>query len=177
MLARISDIFGFIIKPIVDLMSWFTIPTADKNKIPRTKQNPKKKICKYKIHKYIIPCQDIGPLRVRWPLMWSSVGREVLLKRLTFSVTEDDCLDGPMGNLKAYFTRSTWVVERDGLIYDNVSFERDLCNALNRVLGTSLSRRDIGCSELGLQTKTFVDLDVSPAGIEQILQALGIGAK
>lgn len=77
------------------------------------------------------------------------------------------------GNLKVYFNTNDWNVEKDGLIYTDPLFERELNQKLKKLglLG------NIGYSEQGMQGRDFVDFDVSSAFIKQFFKLNGVDSK
>lgn len=68
----------------------------------------------------------------------------------------DDLDPDLCGELRVYFDTNTWDVERDGLIYTDSLFKRELKKFLN---AHGLPDDDVGYSEQGMQGDDYVSLD------------------
>ena len=84
---------------------------------------------------------------------WSNVAKAVSIVDMQLSYVNDD-LD--FGELRVYFDTSTWNVDKDGLIYTDGQFKRDLVHFLAQQ-GLAL---DVDYSEQGMQGDNYVSLDV-----------------
>lgn len=63
------------------------------------------------------------------------------------------------GELRVFFDATTWDIEKDGLIYTDKGFKRELKDYLKRA-GYSIA---VDYSEFGMQGDNFVSLDVGKA--------------
>jgi hypothetical protein len=89
---------------------------------------------------------------------WSEVAKPVKVVGLDLQVVP--CLDKddePFGELRVYFDTKTWNVRKDGLIYTDRRFERELKKFLNSI---DLAGKDVEYSEQGMQGANYVSLDV-----------------
>lgn len=85
---------------------------------------------------------------------WSGTAKavEVTDMRVTYVNDEKD-----FGELRVYFNTATWDVNKDGLIYTDNLFLKELREFLN---GQGLAGADVDYSEQGMQGNKFVSLDV-----------------
>ena len=95
---------------------------------------------------------------------WSNVAKAVEITGLQLSYTNDE-LD--FGELRVRFNAATWDVNKDGLIYTDSLFEKELCALLTQ-LGFDAS--DVSYSEQGMQGDTYVSLDVGECFINTFMQ-------
>ena len=93
---------------------------------------------------------------------WSNIAREVKVEDFVLDIIHDE--DLVYGELLVYFDRETWDVDKDGLIYTDKGFLRDL-----RKYQTEHGLSDnVGYSEYGMQGKDFVSFDVGAEFIEKL---------
>jgi hypothetical protein len=85
---------------------------------------------------------------------WSNVAKPVLITDMRVAYVNDE---GDFGELRVYFDTNFWDVNKDGLIYTDRQFARDLVKFLNEqgLVGT-----DVDYSEQGMQGDNYVSLDV-----------------
>jgi len=95
---------------------------------------------------------------------WSNVKRAVEITGLQLAYTNDE-LD--FGELRVRFTAATWDVNKDGLIYTDKQFMRELKELLTQ-LGFDAS--DVSYSEQGMQGDTYVSCDVGECFINTYMQ-------
>ena len=101
---------------------------------------------------------------------WSNKARAVDVTKLNVPYVSDE---GDFGELRVYFTKDSWDVNTDGLIYTDKQFKTELREALT-VAGFDAS--DVDYSEQGMQGNTFVSLDVGPKFINSWTNIVGINA-
>jgi hypothetical protein len=88
---------------------------------------------------------------------WSNKSCAVKILRVELAYVDDE---GEFGELRAYFDRSTWDCNTDGLIYTDSMWINEF-RALMRSLGfTRNAVNDISYSEQGMQGDSFVSMDV-----------------
>lgn len=87
---------------------------------------------------------------------WSNIAQAVELESINVPYTNDD---EDFGELCVYFNAEQWVVERDGLIYTDKQFLRELKDLL---ASFGLDASDVDYSEQGMQEVDYVSLDVGP---------------
>lgn len=85
--------------------------------------------------------------------LWSRKVAEVNVRKLEVAYVNDE---GSYGELRVYFDRRVWKVDRDGLIYTDRSFKRHLELQL-QALGLN---GKVEYSEQGMQGDDYVSLDV-----------------
>jgi hypothetical protein len=86
--------------------------------------------------------------------LWSEKSKQVRVIGLALGYANEE---GDFGELRAFFDLATWDTMRDGLIYTDDLFEKELQAHLN---GMGLAGGDVGYSEQGMQGDNFVSLDV-----------------
>ena len=101
---------------------------------------------------------------------WSNVRKAVEITDMRLGYVSDE---GDFGELRVYFTKDSWDVNTDGLIYTDKQFKTELREALT-VAGFDAS--DVDYSEQGMQGNTFVSLDVGPKFINSWTNIVGINA-
>jgi hypothetical protein len=83
---------------------------------------------------------------------WSSAVKSVKIIGLDLTYVNDE---GDFGELQVYFDTTSWDVSKDGLIYTDKQFIKELKELLaSQNLGT-----DVSYSEQGMQGSTYVSLD------------------
>ena len=97
---------------------------------------------------------------------WSNKRKAVEITGLQLSYTNDE-LD--FGELRVFFNTNTWDTYKDGLIYTDKQFMRELKDLLDN-LGFDAS--DVSYSEQGMQGDTYVSCDVGECFINTFMQAV-----
>jgi hypothetical protein len=97
---------------------------------------------------------------------WSNKRKAVEITGLQLSYTNDE-LD--FGELRVFFNTNTWDTNKDGLIYTDKQFMRELKDLLDN-LGFDAS--DVSYSEQGMQGDTYVSCDVGECFINTFMQAV-----
>jgi hypothetical protein len=97
---------------------------------------------------------------------WSNKAKAVDITGLQLSYTNDE-LD--FGELRVFFNTNTWDTNKDGLIYTDKQFMRELKELLT-VQGFDAS--DVSYSEQGMQGDTYVSCDVGECFINTFMQAV-----
>jgi hypothetical protein len=97
---------------------------------------------------------------------WSNKRKAVEITALQLSYTNDE-LD--FGELRVRFNTATWDTYKDGLIYTDKQFMRELKELLT-VQGFDAS--DVSYSEQGMQGDTYVSCDVGECFINTFMQAV-----
>jgi len=95
---------------------------------------------------------------------WSNKAKAVDITGLQLSYTNDE-LD--FGELRVFFNTNTWDTNKDGLIYTDKQFMRELKELLT-VQGFDAS--DVSYSEQGMQGDTYVSCDVGECFINTFMQ-------
>ena len=95
---------------------------------------------------------------------WSNTKTAVEITGLQLSYTNDE-LD--FGELRVFFNTTTWDTHKDGLIYTDKQFMRELKELL--VLG-GFDSSDVSYSEQGMQGDTYVSCDVGECFINTFMQ-------
>jgi len=95
---------------------------------------------------------------------WSNKAKAVDITRLMLAYTNDE-LD--FGELRVYFNTATWDTNKDGLIYTDKQFMRELKELLT-IQGFDAS--DVSYSEQGMQGNNYVSLDVGECFINTFMQ-------
>lgn len=91
---------------------------------------------------------------------WSDVTKAVHVNgmRIAYLNEEED-----FGELRVYFDKATWNVDKDGLIYTDRQFEKELKAHLKQL---GLASDDVDYSEQGMQGNNYVSLDVGKKFIQ-----------
>lgn len=97
-----------------------------------------------------------GTLKVDGKGLWTDVEASVDVKSI--DVEYDD--EGNYGEARVYFDTSTWDVKKNGLIYTDPSFIKELRALLMGAGFTHAGVNDIEYSEQGMQGVDYVSLDV-----------------
>ena len=97
---------------------------------------------------------------------WSNKAKAVDITGLQLSYTNDE-LD--FGELRVRFNTATWDTNKDGLIYTDKQFMRELKELLT-IQGFDAS--DVSYSEQGMQGDTYVSCDVGECFINTFMQAV-----
>lgn len=99
--------------------------------------------------------------------LWSRAKKEVkpTVAKLAYLAEEDG-----YGELRVYFTRGSWDVDTDGLIYTDPGFLKALRAALVERVGlTPAAAREVDYTEQGMQGSDFVSLDVGKKFLKEWL--------
>lgn len=91
---------------------------------------------------------------------WSNVAKEVDVEGMCIAYVNDE---NDFGELRVYFDTSDWNVQKDGLIYTDRLFLRQLRSYLN---SKGLKGADVDYSEQGMQGHNYVSLDVGAAFLQ-----------
>jgi hypothetical protein len=95
---------------------------------------------------------------------WSRTVAAVEITRLQLAYTNDE-LD--FGELRVYFNKATWDVNKQGLIYTDKQFMRELKELLT---SKGFDASDVSYSEQGMQGDTYVSCDVGECFINTFMQ-------
>jgi hypothetical protein len=95
---------------------------------------------------------------------WSNKAKAVEITGLQLAYTNDE-LD--FGELRVFFNTATWDTYKDGLVYTDKQFMRELKDLLDN-LGFDAS--DVSYSEQGMQGDTYVSCDVGECFINTFMQ-------
>ena len=88
--------------------------------------------------------------------LWSRAAKEVATLHLTLSIWNSM---GTFGELRVYFDTNSWSVRKDGLIYTDELFMRELRKALSNFLDARVGT-SVDYSEQGMQGRNYVSCDV-----------------
>ena len=98
---------------------------------------------------------------------WSSAVKSVKVTGLDLSYVSDE---GEFGELRVYFDTTSWNVDKDGLIYTDKQFIKEVKKLLaEQNLGT-----DVSYSEQGMQGDTVVSLDCGSEFIKSFQNLLTV---
>ena len=89
--------------------------------------------------------------------LWSNVAKAVEIVDMQLGYVSDE-LD--FGELRVYFNTETWDTSKDGLIYTDTQFKRELREFLD---AHGLPGADVDYSEQGMQGDNYVSCDVGAA--------------
>lgn len=106
--------------------------------------------------------------------LWSDVRRAVRVVNIelgTGRVRRWEAVDCIFGELRVYFDCRTWNTDRDGLIYTDERFLREL-QAFLKVHG--LPGQDVYYSEQGMQGDDYVSLDAGTEFYKAWMKKFGI---
>ena len=95
---------------------------------------------------------------------WSRKQTAVEVTRLVLAYTNDE-LD--FGELRVYFNKATWDVNKLGLIYTDKQFMRELKELL---AAKGFDASDVSYSEQGMQGDNYVSCDVGECFINTFMQ-------
>ena len=96
---------------------------------------------------------------------WSNKAKAVQVTDMKVTYINDE---GDFGELRVYFNTQDWDVSKDGLIYTDKQFMRELQAFLD---AHGLPGKDISYSEQGMQGDNFVSMDIVSAKFLQAWEA------
>lgn len=105
--------------------------------------------------------------------LWSDVAKNVKVTHFDAYPTipgEMDC-----GEVRAYFTKRSWDISRDGLIYTDSLWLKEFKQLLKKQGFSSESLKHLNYSEQGMQGKEYVSLDCDGIFLEEYMDIV-IGA-
>lgn len=85
---------------------------------------------------------------------WSEVAKDVKVTGIDLAYVNDE---QDFGELRVYFDIKSWNVNKNGLIYTDRQFDKQLKAVLNTM---GLASRDVDYSEQGMQGNNYVSYDV-----------------
>jgi hypothetical protein len=88
--------------------------------------------------------------------LWSGKAAPVRITGIGLGYLDDDL---EFGELVVHFDQADWEVQEDGLIYTDPLFKHELAAFL---ASQGYDATDIGYSEQGMQSDTYVSLDAGP---------------
>ncbi len=106
--------------------------------------------------------------------LWSDVAKAIPITDIQLGVGtiwEGDTLDEAFGELRVYFDTDTWDTSKDGLIYTDTLFLKELREFLT---AHGLPGDDVCYSEQGMQGDDYVSLDAGGAFYKAWMQKFGI---
>jgi hypothetical protein len=92
---------------------------------------------------------------------WSNKAKAVQVTKIEVTNYDND----DFGELRVFFTKKTWNPEKDGLIYTDALFEKELLAALKKE-GFKVS--GVGYSEQGMQGPDYVSLDCGSVFLKSV---------
>jgi hypothetical protein len=98
---------------------------------------------------------------------WSNVSKAVEVTDMQLGYVNDE---GDFGELRVYFNTDTWDVNKDGLIYTDSQFKKDLMKFVTEQ-GLVV---DLCYSEQGMQGDNYVSLDVGKDFLDSWAQKFGV---
>lgn len=98
--------------------------------------------------------------------LWGSRVRDIEITKISAQVWNDM----EFGELRVYFRKRTWSLEKNGLIYTDPLFLRQL-HAFLRTLGLPATDRAVDYSEQGMQGDDYVSLDFGKKFINTMRRA------
>jgi hypothetical protein len=96
---------------------------------------------------------------------WSNKAKAVEITHLQLAYTNDEL---NFGELRVFFNTRTWDTYKDGLIYTDKQFMRELVDLLT---AKGFDASDVSYSEQGMQGDTYVSCDVGECFINTFMQA------
>ncbi len=98
---------------------------------------------------------------------WSNVSQAVRITDMQLGYVSDE---GDFGELRVYFDTKTWDVNKDGLIYTDSQFKKDLMQFVKQH-GLVV---DLCYSEQGMQGDDYVSLDVGKDFLDSWAAKFGV---
>ena len=93
--------------------------------------------------------------------LWSSKSKPVIVTGLDCIITKMEDEDRLFGELMVRFDLASWDTDKDGLIYTDDQFLKELHTFLKSQGFTVEASNDVSYSEQGMQGDEYVSLDVS----------------
>ena len=90
---------------------------------------------------------------------WSNKAKAVGIEGFVLNYINEE---KDFGELCVFFNTATWNVNKDGLIYTDSLFKKQLCKWLTEL---GYNSKDVSYSEQGMQGDNYVSLDVGDAFI------------
>ena len=101
--------------------------------------------------------------------LWSRQSKSVIVTGLNCIITKMEDEDRLFGELMVEFDTSSWNTDKDGLIYTDDQFLKELQTFLKSQGFTVETANDVSYSEQGMQGDEYVSLDVSSEFCEEWL--------
>jgi hypothetical protein len=101
--------------------------------------------------------------------LWSRQAKPVTVTGLNCIITKMEDEDRLFGELTVGFDLASWDTDKDGLIYTDDQFLKELQTFLKSQGFTAVAADDVSYSEQGMQGEDYVSLDVSSEFCEQWL--------
>ena len=98
---------------------------------------------------------------------WSNKAKAVDVTKLDLQYISNE---RDFGELCVYFTKASWDVNVDGLIYTDKQFRTELRAYLQTLGFTEAEANDVNYSEQGMQTDKYVSCDVGPKFIAGLMR-------
>ncbi len=92
---------------------------------------------------------------------WTDVAKPVTVTGLDVPYIDDE--DGEFGELRVYFDTASWDINKDGLIYTDRQFLKELREFLSTL---GFAGNDVEYSEQGMQGDDFVSCDIGKEFID-----------
>lgn len=92
--------------------------------------------------------------------LWNTTAKAVRIKDMKVGYIDDDFAPGKhptFGELRVYFDTKTWDTSKDGLIYTDRGWLKELREFLD---SHGLPGKDVDYSEQGMQDDVYVSLDI-----------------
>lgn len=93
--------------------------------------------------------------------LWSTKSKPVIVTGLDCIITKMEDEDQLFGELMVRFDLASWDTDKDGLIYTDDQFLKELHTFLKSQGFTTEASNDVSYSEQGMQGDEYVSLDVS----------------
>ena len=93
--------------------------------------------------------------------LWSSKSKPVIVTSLDCIITKMEDDDRLFGELMVRFDLASWNTDKEGLIYTDDQFLKELHTFLKSQGFTAQASDDVSYSEQGMQGDEYVSLDVS----------------
>ena len=107
---------------------------------------------------------------------WSLEKREVKINKLGLDYIA--YYDGEFhSELRAYFTKRDWDVEKHGLIYTDDLWLKEFRSELKRVGFSAPAIKSVNYSEQGMQGDNYVSLDVGDKFVREFVVIMTLGNK
>lgn len=100
---------------------------------------------------------------------WSRERRPVKVKHIGIGYIDED---GKFGELRAYFNRTSWNIDKYGLIYTDDQWIEEFRKYITAELG--LPGKDVTYSEQGMQGDDYVSMDIGKKFIDAWTKKTGV---